>query len=141
MLYRKSKKLKITDEISLDKIPKLFEYRLPTEEEFIQVASSCYSDKTQKKIDKTGASITINAVNASRNDEIKDVTAPVESYWPNKVGIYNILGNVAEMIAEKGIAKGGSWKHNVGDISVDKRFEYHKPENWLGFRCVCVKLD
>jgi formylglycine-generating enzyme required for sulfatase activity len=38
-----------------------------------------------------------------------DVTAPVNSYWPNAAGIYNLAGNVEEYIREKGFTKGGSW--------------------------------
>jgi formylglycine-generating enzyme required for sulfatase activity len=39
-----------------------------------------------------------------------DVTAPVKSYWPNDLGIYNMAGNVEEFVAEYGITKGGSWR-------------------------------
>jgi len=39
-----------------------------------------------------------------------DVTAPVNSYWPNDLGIYNMAGNVEEFVAEYGITKGGSWR-------------------------------
>ncbi len=34
------------------------------------------------------------------------ITAPVKSYWPNEFGIYNLAGNVAEMVHEKPIAIG-----------------------------------
>jgi sulfatase modifying factor 1 len=43
-------------------------------------------------------------------DYYSDVTAPVKSYYPNVYGLYNLAGNVEEMIREKGITKGGSWK-------------------------------
>jgi hypothetical protein len=33
----------------------------------------------------------------------------VESYFPNNYGLYNISGNVSEMIQETGKCKGGSW--------------------------------
>ncbi len=29
-----------------------------------------------------------------------DLTSPVKSYWPNDYGIYNLVGNVAEMVVE-----------------------------------------
>ncbi len=38
------------------------------------------------------------------------LTAPVKSYFPNTLGLYNMAGNVAEFVAEDGITKGGSWK-------------------------------
>ena len=31
-----------------------------------------------------------------------DITAPVRSYWPNQFGLYNLSGNVAEMLQEEG---------------------------------------
>ena len=70
-----------------------------------------------------------------------DITAPILAYWPNKLGIYNLIGNVAEMTSIKGIAKGGSWKHTEDEISVDKDFEYTESTSWLGFRCVFEVKD
>ncbi|MFP5471591.1 MAG: formylglycine-generating enzyme family protein [Bacteroidia bacterium] len=140
-LYRKSRGLKITDKVSSEEIPQVFEYRLPTEEEFISVASVGNSEKIEKKINKTGMCITINAINPAIKSERQDVTAPVKSYWPNKLGIYNIFGNVAEMTSIKGLSKGGSWKDKVDEISAEKRHYCQKPENWLGFRCVCVRIN
>lgn len=47
---------------------------------------------------------------ASNLNDNADVTAPVDSYWPNDLGIYNLAGNVEEFVAEYGITKGGSWQ-------------------------------
>lgn len=38
------------------------------------------------------------------------ITAPVNSYSANGYGLFNMAGNVEEMVNEKGITKGGSWK-------------------------------
>jgi formylglycine-generating enzyme required for sulfatase activity len=46
-------------------------------------------------------------------NDISDVIAPVKSYFPNGYGLYNMAGNVEEMVKEKGITKGGSW-HDTG---------------------------
>jgi sulfatase modifying factor 1 len=51
-------------------------------------------------------------VAGSLNDA-NDITAPVDSYWPNDLGIYNMAGNVEEFVSEYGITKGGSW-HDPG---------------------------
>lgn len=36
-------------------------------------------------------------------------TTPVRSYWKNGYGLYNMAGNVSEMLQEKGRTKGGNW--------------------------------
>ncbi len=65
----------------------------------------------------------------------------VASYEPNGLGIYQMIGNVAEMTATKGIAKGGSWRHRKAACKIRKSQRYFVPDNWVGFRCVCeVKL-
>jgi formylglycine-generating enzyme required for sulfatase activity len=59
---------------------------------------------------------------------------PVNSYYPNDFGLYTISGNVAEMIAEPGKTKGGSWQDipYYGQISTVK--EYEGPSPAVGFR-------
>lgn len=67
-----------------------------------------------------------------------DITVPAKSGVPNKYNLYNMVGNVAEMIQEKGISKGGSWQHGLDECKITDSVKYKKPEAWLGFRCVCV---
>ena len=43
-------------------------------------------------------------------NDAADVTAPVTAYNPNGFGLYNMAGNVSEMVLEEGISKGGSWR-------------------------------
>lgn len=42
--------------------------------------------------------------------EFYDIAVPVLSFPPNHFKIYNLAGNVAEFVEEKGITKGGSWE-------------------------------
>ena len=49
-----------------------------------------------------------------------------------------MTGNVAEMVKEKGISKGGGWRSTLEQCRVGKDTEYTKPNAWLGFRCVCI---
>jgi hypothetical protein len=61
---------------------------------------------------------------------------PVPENWypPNAIGIYNIIGNVSEMINVKGKAKGGSWDTYFDEAGVDKIQEYDGGDPRVGFR-------
>jgi len=50
---------------------------------------------------------------------------------------YNLIGNVAEMTKQPGIAKGGSWIEDWGNCKIRKRQRYESANAWVGFRCVC----
>jgi formylglycine-generating enzyme required for sulfatase activity len=56
---------------------------------------------------------------------------------PNALGLYDLIGNVAEMVLEPGIAKGGSWTHYFEESTINNSFTYTSPAAWLGFRCIC----
>jgi formylglycine-generating enzyme len=64
--------------------------------------------------------------------------APVRSFYPNGNGLYNMIGNVAEMTTYQGIAKGGSWFHTLFESKIKSNIIYQEPEAWLGFRNVCT---
>ena len=67
-------------------------------------------------------------------------TSYTKSYFPNSHKLYNTIGNVAEMVSEKGIAKGGSFAHKLEECRIANNQSYTKPEGWLGFRCVAVMI-
>ncbi len=60
--------------------------------------------------------------------------ARVESYTPNNYGIYNICGNAAEMIQEKGKTKGGSYLSTGYNLRLDVFDTYEKSDVDIGFR-------
>ncbi|WP_187264102.1 SUMF1/EgtB/PvdO family nonheme iron enzyme [Pontibacter beigongshangensis] len=62
---------------------------------------------------------------------------PISVNKPNNFRIYDLIGNVAEMTAEKGIAKGGSWAHLMQYAQIKNVQKYEEPRIWLGFRSVC----
>ncbi|MBN2681796.1 MAG: SUMF1/EgtB/PvdO family nonheme iron enzyme [Bacteroidales bacterium] len=66
-----------------------------------------------------------------------DVTAPVTSYWPNEFGLYNMSGNIAEMISPQGITKGGSYDMPGFHLRIEVDGKYIGPQKDVGFRCVC----
>lgn len=63
---------------------------------------------------------------------------PVTIGPPNGFGLQNVVGNVAEMTATRGVAKGGSFKTSVQGLTLKDRQPYQTPQNWLGFRCVAT---
>ncbi|MES2761975.1 MAG: SUMF1/EgtB/PvdO family nonheme iron enzyme [Bacteroidota bacterium] len=120
-----------------------FEYRLPTKNEWEKLAEFSMNVLYNNGKNEKGNYL----LNCAHPDSIvvngtpidnADVTAPVYSYWKNLFGLYNMLGNVAEMVNEKGISKGGGWRNRLEECRVGKDMEYTKPTAWLGFRSVCV---
>jgi hypothetical protein len=50
------------------------------------------------------------------------------------VGLYDVVGNVAEMIAEEGKACGGSWNHPPAESTIRSVTTYTNPDAAIGFR-------
>jgi formylglycine-generating enzyme required for sulfatase activity len=111
-------------------------YRLPTREEWETLAMNGASifknkGKNQRSEMRLNCAVDDSLTNAH------DVTAPVKAFEKNRFGLYQMFGNLAEMISEPEVAKGGSWKHRVEICRAGLDQKYTKPESWLGFRCVC----
>jgi len=124
-------------------------YRLPSEREWEYISGDCLNIlKNGGKNDK--GQIAFNHRWARDDEEwmkdaeragvsnSSDIFAPVFSYWPNNFKLYNMLGNVAEMVTEKEISKGGSWTNVLDQCEVGKEIAYSKPSAMVGFRCVCI---
>lgn len=60
--------------------------------------------------------------------------AEVNAYNPNPLGLYNLSGNAAEMVAEEGLAKGGSFNDPGYDVTIGSRKQYNAPSIEVGFR-------
>lgn len=122
-------------------------FRLPTEKEWVMAAQG--GDSTAiypwqgKDLRNNKGQIMCNFTRelndtiggkGNRFDNV-DVTAPVFSYWENKFGLYNMSGNVAEMLKEKGIVKGGSWRDKSEYLKIDMKYKYDgTPQAFVGFR-------
>lgn len=75
-------------------------------------------------------------VDTTKFNDHADITAPAESYLPNGYKLYNMSGNVAEMIADHDYTKGGSyWSGKEGiKISAHEDFNPAKGASTVGFR-------
>jgi formylglycine-generating enzyme required for sulfatase activity len=61
-------------------------------------------------------------------------TADVRSFWPNEFDLYNMSGNVAEMISIKDHAMGGGWNSYGGEITTISVKIYNEPSPEIGLR-------
>ena len=149
--YMSENKLSNFEEYLKDSFPIRVYYRLPTKEEWQMIANGKLSpkqypfgyDTVYKKWKGTyhrifnciypGDSVTNKTTDAI-------YTADVKAFYRNSSKCYNMIGNLAEMVHEKGVAKGGSFLHSLDSCKIAIDQPYDRPEVWLGFRCVAVKL-
>ena len=68
-------------------------------------------------------------------------TAPVDSYYPNNFGLYNMTGNAAEMTDEDGITVGGSWLDDIDDLKIGVVKQRQLPSPTTGFRLIMEYVD
>ncbi len=122
------------------------EYRLPSKEEWEMISNNGKDVFANDGVNKKGQVMfnhrwmtdSISKKYYKENNKYPDVTAPTYSYWKNNFGLFCAFGNVAEMVSEKGISKGGSWRNTLEECRAGKDIPYTEPTAWLGFRCVCV---
>ncbi len=70
-----------------------------------------------------------------------DVLAPCKSYWPNEFGIYNLSGNVAEMLGDEDVVVGGDWRSPGYDVQLTSARPYEGPSPAIGFRVVATIIN
>lgn len=143
-----------------------FKFRLPTKEEFVRAGrgdnqTAGYAWGTNKLRNTNGQMmcnhLQLGAESIHRNSttgkyEIipvfddfatggSDVTAPVKSYWPNQFDVYNLNGNVAEMLSTKGIALGGAWRNTGYDVRLESETLYTEVAPTIGFRVITTWVE
>lgn len=65
---------------------------------------------------------------------------PAKCFYANAYGLYNMCGNVAEMVSEQGVAVGGSWQDPGYDIRIASKKTYTEPTQQIGFRVMAKKV-
>lgn len=80
-----------------------------------------------------------------KQETTKFLTQETPNYVYNlpvsSVGLYNMLGNVSEMVAEYGTSKGGSYRHGIEFCKIENSIPYSEPEDYLGFRTICEIVE
>ena len=79
--------------------------------------------------------------NEINTDQQTYILSPIQSFYPNSFGLYNMCGNVAEMIEETGIAKGGSFQDPAYQVRISSEKSYTKAQVDIGFRVVMKVLE
>lgn len=70
-----------------------------------------------------------------------DAIAPADAYWPNEFKLYNLNGNVSEMLSESDEVIGGSWFDGGHDISNRSTRKYNGSSALVGFRIVATAIN
>ncbi len=65
-------------------------------------------------------------------------TSPVNSFFPSSAGVFNLCGNVAEMLEEKGVAAGGSFVSEPFEMTLKSFKNFDKPSADIGFRVMAA---
>ena len=132
-------------------------FRLPTNDEWELLAGgkseyqngvdSKQKENSNVKKELESMFCTLEYISSSNNEKTYDtqegkvtkrliITANETSFAINIHGLYHTIGNVAEMISEENISKGGSWKDRLVDLKITNQATYESPNCWTGFRCV-----
>lgn len=130
------------------------QFRLPTEEEWLKFSDALpghrlpwygnFPYKMDKKDEITYlANIKIKDYTKGSFNYVADgglTSLKMGQYAPNRLGIYDIIGNVAEYTSDDKI-KGGSWDNSLAECFIDQTQNYTLPDPRVGVRLVMEVLE
>jgi formylglycine-generating enzyme required for sulfatase activity len=127
-------------------------FRLPTPDEVDSLLTDIFGDfkpgmenfdAFKNGINSHGCAIYNHAHNSwcdnNKNMKLRygyGVPMEVNFFFPDWNGLYDLMGNVAEMTSVEGVAKGGSCIHPASACQPGNDIKYDGPQWWLGFRLV-----
>jgi formylglycine-generating enzyme required for sulfatase activity len=127
-------------------------FRLPTEKEWMKMASALpgHNLPWMGNLPVSGVNGEVYQANVKVHDlssgyltyifDGSMITSKVGRFEPNKLGIYDVIGNVSELTSE-GIIKGGSWESFIEDCTIDKSQSYELPDPRVGFRILMEVVE
>ena len=136
-------------------IPQRVIFRLPTSEEWEYAAMAGLNYKKYplgyEKLffysTMTKENLNYQLLSKIDCDPQSQPTVSSTSGYPNRFGLYHLLGNVSEMVADS-LYKGLNYTTYIDgkpltqvDYNHKMSFKYTQPEPWLGFRCICEVKD
>ncbi len=122
-------------------------FRLPSEEEWELLAGPGIQYKSEN-VETDYSQANLKYPNPDPEDDTEYLydkdgaffTTVVGNYPRNEMGLYDMIGNVAEMTLEKGVVKGGGWFTSPVDAKPSDKMEITKPDSQVGFRVVMEVL-
>lgn len=130
-------------------------FRLPSNEEWMSFANPLPNNRlpwygnlpyTPEKDGKTSeilCNIKLYDYRSGKHNYIADggfYPVKVGSYPANHNGLFDIIGNVAEMTSDS-IVKGGSWDNTIEESFIDLEQDFSLPDPRVGFRVVMEVLE
>jgi formylglycine-generating enzyme required for sulfatase activity len=123
------------EKYALKGITKCWEKKKPAERDnFIRQMRECKNEKKCALCNYAGKEVCES--NTTLAKKYGTALYPVQVFFPNCVGVYDLQGNAAEMTAEQGKAKGGSYIHAASECQPEAVQNYDAPQAWLGFRLI-----
>ena len=129
-------------------------FRLPNEKEWLEFASPLpgiplpwdknvpyYFDNKGKLVPLANLVIFDYSKNTmDSNFDGAAFIAEVGHFKPNSIGLFDIIGNVAEQTSDDKV-KGGGWGNTQEESHINKSQEYKAPSPFVGFRVVMEVIE